>query len=104
VTTGRNIEAEAIREPPEDKDEGSKAKEKRERELAREDREPLEEGRPIDETRFDGMPQTEAITRARLSPSEMEKRLSRYAEFAEKLTPEERRRVREFHRKLRDLR
>ena len=74
------------------------------RDIAGVDGESRAKGREIGGDPSAGLPLIEGGSAPRLSPTEIERRISRHAGFIEKLDVDERRAVEEYYRRLRDIR
>ncbi len=101
ATMGRKIRAASVDDQEE---EDSPPREERQKKtLSVENQEVLEAGRDIDEDLTAGALRSGPSRRERLSNTEMEKRISRYSKHLERLSPKEKRAVKEYYKHLRDL-
>jgi hypothetical protein len=103
ATTGRKIKGKEVKANPDEQEAPSTPEGDGEKELTAGDRQVDEKGRAIDASALKALPRTRRALRQELSATEIERRISRYSDFAQKLTAEEKRVVREYYKRLRDL-
>ena len=102
TTTGRRKRAKQVDYRPEEKVEHKPATASA-ADLTLKGKEVVTEARTVDKDVTAAQARSSRPRRAALTASELEKRIARYAEHLEKLTPAERRAVEEYYRRLRDL-